>query len=144
MPLPGRRFPDTIELEHDYLAYYTDATEPLYRDGRAQPPQRRLASYPPARFTISGDPAELCTEGLMFHSFSSIDGMDGDFAIGAISANELLSPLMRLLPDVITRGVQLADLGPDAPAAQGLAIEEHDLEPEPVAVPLSISSRSRS
>jgi len=124
MPVPGRPLPASITLAHDYLAYYRDATRSLYRSGHAQKPQRRLEDYPPSVFTISGDPLRLCTEGLTFFEFTSTDGMDGDFAIGANSANELLSPLTRLLPHLITEGVRLADLGPDAPAAQGLGLPD--------------------
>ena len=69
MPRPGRRFPDTTALDHDYVAYLHDATDGLYRGrrGRASaPPPVGLrtddlhglgGSAPAVRLTASGSPS---------------------------------------------------------------------------------------
>src|SRR5690606_33784313 len=38
MPRCGREFPSTVELPHDYLAYYRSAARSLYVDGSATTP----------------------------------------------------------------------------------------------------------
>ena len=109
MPVPGRSLPDTVDLGHDYVAYYRSATDGLYRDGQARPPDRPLADYGPATFTVEADPLALCTTGLVINlaSGSSRDELlPGDFVLGANSANELQSPLTRFLPWVAACGVR--------------------------------------
>ena len=75
VPHPGRTFPATEELPHDYLAYYRSATSSLYDGGLRMPGDSR-------------DPI-----------------IEGDFHLGQSSANELLSPLIRLLPLLGAPGV---------------------------------------
>ncbi len=117
MPRPGRRFPETLELEHDYVTYFHESTSELYRSGHAVAPTRRLAEHPPGTLTVSGDPLGLCTTGLEFWGDSRDETFEGDFQIGALAANELDSPLVRLLPgivsdrDVVTRRLEVATCG---------------------------------
>lgn len=130
MPEPGRTFPATTDLEHDYVSYHRDATRSLYVDGHATGPERPLHSYGPASFTVESDPLGLCSEGLRFPRHGEGDEMESDFSIGANSAHELLSPLVRLVPHLLTAGITVHDLSPDAPSAQGLLLAD---EPEPAA-----------
>ncbi len=105
MPVPGRSFPASIELPHDYTAYYRSATRELYTTGQAGLPEAPLASLGPATFTITGDPLGLCTSGIYLHGDSRSEIMQGDFHIGSAVANELESPLMRVLPALSYFGV---------------------------------------
>ncbi|HWJ64789.1 MAG TPA: radical SAM protein [Acidimicrobiales bacterium] len=98
MPILGRRFPDTIELPHDYVAYYRSAVAPLYREGNAGLPERPLGSYGPTSFTVLGDPLELCTEGARLAGDSRDGVLQGDFYTASASAFELHSTLSRMLP----------------------------------------------
>ena len=107
LPAPGRTFPASIDLQHDYPAYFADATAELFISGRATGAVRPLSSYGPCRFTVASDPLGLCTQGMRFTHEGSGDRLDGDFAIGANSALELLSPLTRLLPHVATVGIMV-------------------------------------
>jgi hypothetical protein len=144
MPAPGRSFPDSAELAHDYLSYYRSATRTLYTSGAAGVPDRPLTDHPPATFTVAGDPAGLCTEGIRPQGDPRSETMQGDFHVGAESAYELDSPLVRGLPALGHHGlrVDLAWLGddldldlPDAPS------DEPDEVPEPMSpVQVSISS----
>ena len=63
MPQPGRTFPATITLAHDYLTYYRDATHTLYTTGHATTPDHPLHTHPPTTFTITDDPLGLCDTG---------------------------------------------------------------------------------
>jgi len=98
MPAPGRGFPATVALEHDYVAYVQDATASLYTSGRATGPTAPLSSYPPGELTVTGDPLALCEQGLRFDGDSRDLQFEGDFVIGMRTANELASPLLSLLP----------------------------------------------
>jgi hypothetical protein len=102
MPRPGRRFPETIELEHDYVAYFHESTRELYRSGHAVAPMHRLEEHPPGTLTVTGDPLGLCSDGLQFWGDSRDETFEGDFQIGALAANELDSPLVRLLPGIVS------------------------------------------
>lgn len=102
MPRPGRSFPETLELEHDYVTYFHESTRELYGSGHAIAPTRRLAEHPPGTLTVSGDPLGLCTTGLEFWGDSRDETFEGDFQIGALAANELDSPLVRLLPGIVS------------------------------------------
>lgn len=59
LPAPGRTFPDTRDLEHDYVRFYFDAIRPV----DDEPSDRRLTDYPPATFSVE-DPAGWCVSGL--------------------------------------------------------------------------------
>ena len=98
MPATGRAFPHRIELEHDYLSYYLGAVRPLYLDGAAGRPERPLASYPPATFTVEGDPMGIGDRGMLWGEASRDEILESDFHLGQATANELDSPLMRILP----------------------------------------------
>lgn len=129
MPAPGRTFPSSIQLSHDYLAYYRDATVSLYVSGAAGSPSRRLADYPPATFTVDGDPLELCEFGMSYPSPSNDPTMENDFVIGGASAYELESELMRFLPWVAARGV-----APRLPADLPPVTERRSGRSQPVAI----------
>lgn len=124
MPWPGRTFPASIELRHDYVEYYRDATHSLYTHGHATGPSRPLHSYPPATFTVMADPLNLCRDGIAFPRPGEDESMESDFSIGANSAHELLSPLLRLQPHLLAIGVSVHDLPPGAPSAQGLGLPD--------------------
>ena len=115
MPTPGRTFPHTIQLAHDYVTYYRDATTTLYTTGHAGTPTTPLHDHPPTTFTITADPLHLCDNGLHFASWGPND-LETDFSVGANAANELASPLLRLLPHVAACGVPAPWLGPEVPA----------------------------
>jgi hypothetical protein len=112
MPATGRRFPDTVTLDHDYVSYYRAAVESLFTSGHAGKPPRPLEGYGPASFTVEGDPLDLCESGIHFAQWGRPGEMEGDFAIGANSAYELSSPLMRHLPHVAAAGIPPVYLGP--------------------------------
>ena len=105
MPTPGRTFPHTIQLPHDYPTYYRDATTTLYTTGHAGTPTTPLHHHPPTTFTITADPLHLCDNGLPLDGDSRDDANQGQFQIGATVAHELESPLMRYLPHVHASGV---------------------------------------
>jgi hypothetical protein len=60
MPSPGRRFPATIGLRHDYVAYFADHTASLWTSGHSEPTKKPLTSYPAARLTVRADPMDHC------------------------------------------------------------------------------------
>ena len=105
MPQPGRTFPATITLAHDYLTYYRDATHTLYTTGHATTPDHPLHTHPPTTFTITDDPLGLCTWGILFGGDSRDELMEGDFLIGSNSAHELISPLTRHSPFLESLGI---------------------------------------
>jgi len=98
MPAPERGFPVTVELDHDYPAYYREATAELYTTGRAAEPSRPLTDHPPAALEVIGDPIGLCTAGLRFGGDSRDESMLGQFWIGVGSSYELLSSFTRVSP----------------------------------------------
>jgi hypothetical protein len=53
MPRPGRKFPETITLAHDYVGYF------LHNRSCAPEDRRRLSQYPAGEFTTT-DPHGLC------------------------------------------------------------------------------------
>jgi hypothetical protein len=125
LPSPGREFPLTVDLPHDYTAYYLSATRSLYETGRSGSPEKPLVEYPPAQFTVQGDPLGICENGI----FLSEDGakvfgkarermIETDFHVGSTSANELHSPLIRILPA----------LGGFGPHVMGERLSELDLD----------------
>ena len=102
MPDPGREFPAVITLEHDYVAYYLDATDELYTTGEATGAGRPLRERAPAEFTVQGDPLDLCTEGISLNGDSRDELYQGEFYM-AVWAYELDSELLRHLPAVLRR-----------------------------------------
>lgn len=98
MPAPGRTFPAEIKLEHDYVSYYESATDHLYTNGHAQPPDRPLTEYPPAAFHIEADPFNLCNTGASAQPYLDVIGFQDDFHLGDASTFELESALMRIAP----------------------------------------------
>ena len=107
MPAPGRTFPATITLPHDYLTYYRTATASLYTNGHASTPAHPLTHYPPADFTITADPLHLCTNGPDLGGDSRDESMLGQFWVGIGGTYELVSPLTRVAPTF--RDVHIAE-----------------------------------
>lgn len=89
MPAPGRPFPATAHLAHDYPSYYRSATASLYRSGHAGRPVQRLEDHPPVELTIVDDPLDLCGSGLEFLGDSRDATLQGNFWIGIPFSYEL-------------------------------------------------------
>lgn len=100
MAEPGRTFPVRVELPHDYVGYYRQATGELYRSGHATGAAQPLHTWGPGVLDVDGDPLGLCSEGLEIVDDPRDELFANDFVIGANSAFELASPLMRLMPHV--------------------------------------------
>lgn len=60
MPVRGRSYPSTLDLEHDYVSYYRSALVGLYRHGQTGTPEQRLDAYGRARFEVQ-DPENLAS-----------------------------------------------------------------------------------
>ena len=103
MPWPGRTFPATIELPHDYVDYHLDAIAPLYGETADAPAPVPLRSRPPGVLEVRGDPAGLGNEGmdLVGNPRDELAGASYNFVYTA--AHELDTPLLRLLPEVPRR-----------------------------------------
>jgi len=159
MPRPNRSFPDSLELRHDYPAYFVAANRSLYRSGGAAAPQQRLDEFPAGVLTVDSDPLKLCTAGLHFHGKPGTQVVQSDFYLHTASANELKSPLMRLLQHVqrvlskeeiaelirVQRGVDDPDA--DDPTAHSvLPAMNHDGSAAPIRIrpriPVSASAPS--
>lgn len=106
MPSPGRTFSSTVQLQHDFVSYYTSATNSLYTTGLASVPARPLRDLPPSEFTISSDPLGLCTHGVQLEDDSRDETMLGQFWVGIACTYELESPLRRVSPEF--RDIDLA------------------------------------
>lgn len=128
MPSHGRSLPEGIPLAHDYVAYYLGATEELYRSGHAGRPTQRLADHRPGTLHVTADPLDLCRTGVRIDGDPRDDLFENDFAIGANSAFELASPLMRLVPHVAFAAREAYDAV--VPRRVGI---EPEPEPEPPA-----------
>lgn len=104
MPAPGRAFPSSVTLEHDWVAYYLEATECLFVDGRPGHPDAPLATRPPGVLTVAADPLGLCDGGLgPFGGRPGDELFQSDYFMLSGTAWELDSPLVRLLPEVVRR-----------------------------------------
>jgi hypothetical protein len=139
MPVPGRAFPDRIELQHDYVAYYRSATRTLWTSGHAGRPEQPLTAHPAAAFTVEGDPLGLCTDGIYLEGDARNEALQGDFHIGAAVANELASPLIRILPLVSGHGItnlpeDLPELQRDDESSSGGVARSGGEERSPVSV----------
>jgi radical SAM superfamily enzyme YgiQ (UPF0313 family) len=98
MPAPARRYPDSVALAHDYVAYYASASRTLYTTGQAGTPEHPLEAYPPSVFTIAGDPTQTGDRGLHYYGDARDPRLESDFHMGGRGVNELDSPLLRRLP----------------------------------------------
>ena len=103
MPWPGRVFPATVELKHDYVRYYLDAVAPLYGTHEARHDPGLLTTRPPGRLIVAGDPACLGARGMDLVGNPRNDRQGATYNIVSTAANELDSPLLRLLPEVVNR-----------------------------------------
>ena len=59
MPAPGRSFPSTVRLAHDYVAYHRDATATFWTTGEPGLPSRPLSEWPPGALPALSDPLRL-------------------------------------------------------------------------------------
>ena len=88
LPAPDRTFPMTVELEHDYAAWFLAMVEAKESGhiGDWEQVVPRLRDLPPASFTVD-DPAAVCTTGL---GFRNEDDFYGSWELG--------SPVGRSMP----------------------------------------------
>lgn len=123
LPDTARSFPASLALDHDYLAYFRDNTHSLWVDGHNRPTGRPLADYGPATFTVVGDPAGRCREGMRRPPDSRNERMMEEFWLSGHW--ELDSPLAQTHSEVVGAGTytSLADQLPT------------DLPPEPERAP---------
>lgn len=103
MPWPGRAFPVTVALEHDYVAHYLDATAPLYAGAEAARPIVPLRARPPALLEVRGDPAGLGIGGMDLVGDPRDERSGASYNFVYTAAHEVDSPLLRLLPEVPRR-----------------------------------------
>jgi hypothetical protein len=102
MPEIGRTFPASLDLAHDYVSWYQEATAELYRSGTATGPSRPLSSYGPATLVVHGDPAGLCNWRMRPWDDSRDETYVRPFWVSAVF--ELDSPLTRNLPETRLAG----------------------------------------
>lgn len=102
MPWPGRSFPARVDLEHDYVSYYLDVVAPLY-DSLDERPVDPLVSRPPGVLEVRGDPAGLGGDGMNLWGNPRDEASSSAYTLVFDAANELDSPLLRLLPEVVRR-----------------------------------------
>lgn len=95
----NRTYPSVTALDHDYLAYYRDATKDLHVDGQPGRPAKPLGAYPSGVLQVDGDPA-LLTER-MFRRLEEVRPPDL-LLLGFWNSLhlELDSPLTRLVTEV--------------------------------------------
>lgn len=140
MPSPGRSFPSTLSMGHDYATYYHDSRAHLGAGGLPLKSSRRLKDYPPAELTILDDPLNVCDAGLDFMKY--YDGLE-EFYMGHHAANELRSPLMRPLIPVTSNGIeQVAPSWDDVRGSSELSVAGQTEEPghtDPVPVPVVLA-----
>ena len=102
LPEFGRRFPATLPLAHDYVAYYEDKTHNLWLSGHSEPPDTPLSEYGPGTVTVYADPLNRCTSGLAVYSDPRNETMAEDFWLSG--QWELDSPLVRPYAEVSAEG----------------------------------------
>lgn len=103
MPWPGRELPTVIGLEHDYVAYYLDSVAPLYGGDPARRTVAPLDTRPPGVLEVRADPADLGSGGMDLVGNPRDEMAAASFNFVYTAANELDSPLLRLLPEVTRR-----------------------------------------
>jgi radical SAM superfamily enzyme YgiQ (UPF0313 family) len=96
LPAPGRRFPDSIELEHDYAAYFDFAHRALAQEGVPCAPSTPLRSRSAGRLTVLADPDDRCEAGFGRLIRARKHGTPSNFWVTAHL--ELVSPLATYLP----------------------------------------------
>jgi len=102
MPEHGRQFPDSIALDHDYVAYYRSATASLWSSGEFRPPGRPLTDHGPAAFTIYGDPMDRCGGGMRVYEDPRNEAATDSFWYSGHL--ELDSPLVQNYADIAATG----------------------------------------
>ncbi|MCU1499837.1 MAG: hypothetical protein JWM47_3790 [Acidimicrobiales bacterium] len=56
---PGRTYPSTIELDHDYVSYFRSAQASLIETGEPGRPDRPLGDHGPGLLEVDGDPLDV-------------------------------------------------------------------------------------
>lgn len=135
MPALGRSFPESVDLAHDYVAYYRSGTRHLATTGAATEPERPLRDWPAGTLTVTGDPMGICHAGVQFPGSSRDPLMEGDFFIGQMGSNELESPLMRRLPANVSKELT-EPVEPDG--------SDDDLDGVPILIGATIRRKSAS
>jgi radical SAM superfamily enzyme YgiQ (UPF0313 family) len=133
LPVTGRRFPETILLDHDYVAYQRAATASLWTTGHHTPPSRRLDDFGPARFTVYGDRMDRCGFGMIVSADPHNESVTEDFWLSGHM--ELDSPLVVSYADVAVSHTfvgLLEQLEHHAAAAPDVP------EPVPTSVPVQL------
>ncbi|MBL8778015.1 MAG: B12-binding domain-containing radical SAM protein [Acidimicrobiales bacterium] len=102
LPDTGRPFPLEVDLDHDYVTYFRDNTYSLWTDGHNRPTGRPLGEYGPATFTVVGDPAGRCKEGMRRPPDSRNERMMEEFWLSGHW--ELDSPLAQNHSEVAAAG----------------------------------------
>lgn len=128
MPEVGRRFPDTLALAHDYVAYFRDASASLWSTGHPEPPERRLEDYPPALFTVYGDHLDRCGAGMTAHLESRVEDTAEFWTAYHL---ELDSPLVHTYGQVAGSGAFLGVME----QVEHFAARAPEPEPEPEQEP---------
>jgi len=140
MPEYDRELPATLELDHDYVAYYQDATRQLWIDGHATGAERPLADYGPKSFTIYGDPMYRNSVQMRVSRDPRNQTMTDEFWMSGHF--ELDSPLVMNYAEVAAHGgfVGLLEQVPDG---VDLTVEDTPV-PRRNAIPVSIGTRQGS
>ena len=93
MPDYGRQLPEQIELDHDYVGYYQDATKGLWIDGHATGAPQPLSAYGPRTFTVYGDrmhrnSTQMPVERSPAKTMTDESWMSGHFDLGLAARHE--------------------------------------------------------
>lgn len=144
MPDRDRTYPAAVELDHDYVAYYHDATRDLLTGGSSTGAINALSEYPPGVLEVHGDPADLVRTFGRFSIERPHEVMAGPFWF--LVHWELDSPLTRWVPEVrSTPGYTIDDrLSQADEAAIAAELDVVDGEAGPVTVPVQIGRSRRS
>jgi radical SAM superfamily enzyme YgiQ (UPF0313 family) len=140
LPAHGRRFPATIPLQHDYLAYYREQTAHLWGSDDVPTP-RPLAEHGPATFTVYGDPLGRCGVGLQHIPDARNENMTDNFWMAGHW--ELDSPLVLDYADVSAAGTYIGvheQIPADLPPEPSLSANSDKL----AAVRVNLGSRQRA
>jgi radical SAM superfamily enzyme YgiQ (UPF0313 family) len=139
MPDYGRQLPEQIELDHDYVGYYQDATKGLWIDGHATGAPQPLSAYGPRTFTVYGDPMHRNSTQMRLSSDPRNETMTDEFWMSGHF--ELDSPLVMNYAEVAADGgfVGLLEQVPD-----GVDLTAEAQVPRRNPIPVSIGTRQGS
>lgn len=124
LPWPGRELPCTVELQHDYLAYFRSATASLVETGASGVPGRPLINHGPGRIHVAGDPDDVSGLALGRQQAPGADEYPGFRKSFWVATHlELLSELTvyhPMSPQFLEQARQYFDLDPAQPTDPGL------------------------